>query len=86
MTYLNTLLQSQPSMNLASGAYHYDHASTHNSFLLRFGQREIAVCQDFRKRFYTTNPIIECRAGVNAGHVEILLLRRWLVIFSKAQH
>ena len=53
--------------------------------MLRFGRREVSVCRDFRKRFYQTNPLIECRAGVNAGHVEVLLLRHWLVVFSQAR-
>jgi len=72
MAYLNTAFHNQAIMG--------------NSFLLRIGQREISICKDFRKRFYQTNPLIECRAGVNAGHVEVLLLRSWLVVFSKAQH
>lgn len=55
-------------------------------FLARIGQREISVCRDFRKRFYQANPLIECRAGVNPGHVEVLLFRSWLVVFSQAKH
>ncbi|HEY8609584.1 MAG TPA: hypothetical protein VIM12_20900 [Noviherbaspirillum sp.] len=54
------------------------------SFLLRVGRREIFVCRDFRKRYYRVNPLIDCSAGVEAGHLELLLLRRWLVILSKA--
>jgi hypothetical protein len=73
MAYLDTTFQTQPSMLC-------------NSFLVRIGQREMSVSKDFRKRFYKTNPLIECRAGVNAGHVEVLLLRNWLVVFSKATH
>jgi hypothetical protein len=42
------------------------------------------VTRDFRKRFYPVNPIIECDTGVEPGHVEVLLLRRWLLILSKA--
>ena len=72
MAYLNTAFQSQPLLS--------------NSFLLRIGQREISICKDFRKRFYQTNPLIECRAGVNPGHVEVLLLRSWLIVFSRAHH
>ncbi|PRC95038.1 hypothetical protein [Solimicrobium silvestre] len=79
MAYLNTTYQLQSSFNSAS-------STINSSFLLRFGPREVSVCKDFRKRFYPTNPVIECRAGVNAGHVEVLLLRRWLVVFSKAEH
>jgi hypothetical protein len=54
------------------------------SFLLRMGRREMLVCRDFRKRFYAVNPIIECDTGIEPGHVEVLLLRRWLLILSKA--
>ena len=53
-------------------------------FLIRFGRREIVITRDFRKRFYPVNPIIECDTGIEPGHVEVLLLRRWLVILSKA--
>ncbi len=56
------------------------------SFLLRMGRRELLVTRDFRKRFYAVNPIIECDTGVQAGHVEVLLMRRWLLILSKASH
>ncbi len=56
------------------------------SFLLRMGRRELLVTRDFRKRYYAVNPIIECDTGVQAGHVEVLLLRRWLLILSKASH
>jgi len=53
-------------------------------FLARIGRREILITRDFRKRFYAVNPIVECDTGVEAGHVEILLFRRWLLILSKA--
>ena len=53
-------------------------------FLIRFGRREMLVTRDFRKRFYAVNPFIECDTGIEAGHVEILLFRRWLLILSKA--
>lgn len=53
-------------------------------FLMRFGRRELLVTRDFRKRFYAVNPVIECDTGVEPGHLEILLLRRWLLILSKA--
>lgn len=72
MAYLQTAFQTQPIVS--------------NAFLMRIGRREVSICQDFRKRFYTTNPVIECRAGVNPGHVEVLLLRSWLIVFSKARH
>ncbi|MEN3291446.1 MAG: hypothetical protein V7642_699 [Burkholderiales bacterium] len=56
------------------------------SFLLRLGRREIFVSRDFRKRFYTVNPVIDCSTGVQPGHLEILLFRKWLVILSKARY
>jgi len=55
------------------------------SFLLRLGRREIFVCRDFRKRYYRVNPVIDCSAGVEPGHLELLLLRRWLVILSRSR-
>ena len=54
------------------------------SFLVRMGKREMLVCRDFRKRYYAVNPVIECDTGIEAGHLEILLMRRWLLILSKA--
>ena len=53
-------------------------------FLMRFGRRELLVTRDFRKRFYAVNPVIECDTGVEPGHLEILVFRRWLLILSKA--
>lgn len=55
------------------------------SFLLRLGRREVFVCRDFRKRYYHVNPILDCSSGIEAGHLELLFLRRWLVILSKAR-
>ena len=72
MAYLTTSLFS--STNL----------STDSALQLRFGVREISIRKDFKKRFYHTNPIIECHAGAKAGHLEILLFRSWLIVFSKA--
>lgn len=56
-----------------------------STFLMRFGRREIFVCNDFRNRHYQVNPVIECLTGVQAGHLEILFFRKWLVILSKAR-
>jgi hypothetical protein len=56
-----------------------------NSFLIRLGSREIFVCRDFRSRPYRVHPIIDCSAGVQMGHVEVLIFRRFLLIFSKAR-
>lgn len=55
------------------------------SFLMRFGRREIFVCREFRKRYYRVNPVLDCSTGIEAGHLEFLLFRRWLVILSKAR-
>ncbi|RJF96069.1 hypothetical protein [Noviherbaspirillum saxi] len=55
------------------------------SFLVRFGKRELFVCHDFRKRYYKVNPVLDCSTGVEAGHLELLVLRRWLVILSRAR-
>ncbi|MBR7798530.1 hypothetical protein [Undibacterium fentianense] len=56
-----------------------------STFSMRIGRREIFVCNDFRSRQYHVNPIIDCSTGVQAGHLEILLFRKWLVILSKAR-
>lgn len=55
------------------------------SFLMRLGRREIFVCRDFRKRYYHVNPVLDCSTGIEPGHLEFLLLRRWLIILSKAR-
>jgi hypothetical protein len=52
--------------------------------MVRIGRREVLITRDFRKRFYAVNPIIECDTGVEPGHLEVLLFKRWLVILSKA--
>lgn len=51
------------------------------ALLVRTAKREILVCRDFRKRYYTVNPLIECGTGIEPGYVEVLLMRRWLLIF-----
>jgi hypothetical protein len=71
MSTLNTTIQN--------GIYHF------SVMQFRFGKREISIHKDGRKRLYRTHPIMECHAGPSAGHLEILLLRSWLVVFSKAQ-
>jgi hypothetical protein len=53
-------------------------------FMLRLGPRELIITRDFRKRYYAVNPIIECDTGIEPGHVEVLLLRRWLLVLSRA--
>jgi hypothetical protein len=72
------------NMNNAFGArFGVEYAPT--SFLLRMGKREIFASRDFRKRYYTVNPVMDCSAGIEPGHLEILLFRRWLIILSKAR-
>lgn len=73
MAYLNNSLNQR----------FFERAPT--SFLLRFGRRELFVCRDFRMRYYRVNPVLECSTGVEAGHLEFLVFRRWLVIFSRAR-
>ena len=51
---------------------------------MRMGRREVFVCRDFRHRYYRVNPIIDCSAGVERGHLEVLVFRKWLLILSKA--
>jgi hypothetical protein len=63
---------------------HFDRQYAPSSFLMRLGRRELRVCRDFRKRYYAVNPLIECDTGIEAGHLEVLLMRRWLLILSKA--
>ncbi|QJE03020.1 hypothetical protein HH212_26040 [Massilia forsythiae] len=69
-------------MTTLNSSFGLQHVPT--AFMMRFGRREMLVTRDFRKRFYAVNPIIECDTGVEPGHVEVLLLRRWLLILSKA--
>ena len=58
---------------------------TPGTFLLRFGRREVFVCRDFRHRYYRVSPFIDCSAGVERGHVEILMFRKWLLVLSRAR-
>jgi len=69
-------------MTTLSNSFGLEYAPT--PFLMRIGRREILITRDFRKRFYPINPIMECDTGVEAGHVEVLLFGRWLLILSKA--
>ncbi|HJV82880.1 MULTISPECIES: hypothetical protein [Oxalobacteraceae] len=74
MTHLNNSFGSRFGLEYAP-----------SSFLLRLGRREIFVCRDFRKRYYNINPIIDVSTGIEPGHLEVLVMRRWLVILSKAR-
>lgn len=55
------------------------------SFVLRLGKRELSICPDFRSRYYAVHPFMDFSVGVESGHVEVLLLRRWLIVLSKAK-
>ena len=70
-------------MATLNSAFAIDHVPA--PFMLRFGRRELVVTRDFRKRFYAVNPLLECDTGVDAGHLEILLFKRWLLVMSKAK-
>ncbi|MFJ2990492.1 hypothetical protein ACIPF8_21725 [Collimonas sp. NPDC087041] len=71
------------NLDITSGS-RFGMESTPSSILMRFGKRELFICRDFYKRLYRSNPLIECNAGIQAGHLEILLFRKWLVVMSKA--
>jgi hypothetical protein len=58
---------------------------TPTSFLMRVGRREMLVCRDYRNRYYNVNPLVDISTGIEAGHLEILLFRKWLVILSKSR-
>jgi hypothetical protein len=71
------------NFNTIGNRFGMEYAPT--SFLMRLGRREIFVCRDFRKRYYSVNPLLDCSTGIEPGHVEFVLLRRWLIILSKAR-
>lgn len=56
-----------------------------SSFAIRFGRREIFAGRDFRKRYSSLSPILDCRAGIEPGYVELVLLRKWLIVLSRAR-
>lgn len=74
MTNLNSSLTPRLGLNY-----------TPMSFLIRLGRREIFVCRDFRRRCYSVHPVLECSTGIEPGYLEMLIMRRWLVILSKAR-
>ena len=55
------------------------------SIVMRFGRREMYIGPDFRKRYAVLNPLLDCRTGSEIGYVELLLLRRWLIVLSIAR-
>lgn len=71
--------------DLASDARFAVSSSSPSSLSIRLGRREIFICRDTYVRRYRVNPVIECSAGIEPGHLEVLLLRRWLLVLSKAR-
>ncbi|MDB5777455.1 MAG: hypothetical protein JWP38_3588 [Herbaspirillum sp.] len=53
-------------------------------FSIRFGSRQLSFCYDTYVRRYSVKPILECTAGAQPGHLQILMFRRWLLVLSKA--
>ncbi len=68
------------SMNARFGAEYLP-----SSIVIRVGRREIFIGPDFRKRYTYTNPVFDCRAGVEQGYLELVLFSKWLVVLSKAR-
>lgn len=54
-------------------------------FSIRFGRRQLSFCYDPYVRRYAVKPLLECSAGAQPGHLEILMFRRWLLVLSKAR-
>lgn len=51
------------NLDITSGS-RFGMESTPSSIMMRFGKRELFICCDFYKRFYRSNPLIECNAGI----------------------
>lgn len=56
-----------------------------SSIVVRFGRREIFIGPDFRKRYSSVRPILDCRTGIEPGYVELVLFRKWLIVLSRAR-
>jgi hypothetical protein len=56
-----------------------------SSFRLTMGRREIIVRRDHRKRFYAVKPFLDFSTGIQPGHLELVVARKWLVVLSKAR-
>jgi len=52
---------------------------------IRLGQREIFMSRDCRQRYCPIKPVFNCSTGIEPGYVELVLLRKWLIVFSKAR-
>lgn len=55
------------------------------AIVLQIGGREISICRDYRKRYYTPNPLIELRTSLASGYLEVLLLRMWVIRLCEAR-
>jgi len=51
----------------------------------RLGKRAIFISRDYRRHYSPVHPVIHCRTGLEPGHLELLLLRKWLVVLSRAR-
>jgi hypothetical protein len=56
-----------------------------STIVMRIGRRELFFGPDFRRRYSTLSPILDCRAGTEPGYVELVLLRKWLIVLSRAK-
>ncbi len=74
MTTLNNTIHG-------SEIFTYRNAGT---FVLQIGRRALSVGRDFRKRYYETNPVIGMYPGIDKGHLEVLLFRRWVLVLARA--
>lgn len=52
---------------------------------IRLGKRELYLTRETRRRFGPAPSLLQCRTGLEPGYLEMLLLRKWLVVFSKAR-
>jgi hypothetical protein len=71
--------------NLNTIGTHFGSAVAPSSFMMRMGRRELSVGRDFRQRYSALNPILDCRVGIESGYVELVLLRKWLIVLSRAR-
>lgn len=51
---------------------------------LRIGSRAIIASKDPYVRNYPVNPVVTFLAGDLPGHLEIVILRRWRILLSRA--
>ncbi|PUA18850.1 hypothetical protein [Glaciimonas sp. PCH181] len=63
----------------------YDFNDVPAAIVLQIGGREISICRDYRKRYYTPNPLIELRTSLASGYLEVLLLRMWVIRLCEAR-